>query len=247
MNIYLEEIDHQGLSYIDTKDCYSEQHGQQTDALFPNAGLRTYISGNSRLSKLNLWLSGNDKEKIIKDETEEFARRLENLPFGIKNFCFTLYKKLSELYKEQKKKKTKIKLYSYILYLAYKNSGEMVSHQFIAQVLDTNIKTVCKAIKEIDSFIHQNGFQIQFNEDISIEFYIKKLNLPLERIPQIENIYILIKNHIDFVQHRPNSVLGGILSFLFPELERYDISQILNISETTIYQIYKKLDSYLKN
>ena len=57
---------------------FSDQHGSSPSYYFPNNSTRTYISGNSKMSKLHLWVSTDSTERILRDDIDLFKTILNN-------------------------------------------------------------------------------------------------------------------------------------------------------------------------
>lgn len=239
---YEEDRPFSGVSYIQTSQAYSDQHGG-IEEWFPNNSFRTFIQGSSILSKYHMSMSTDSHEKQLKDEIKELGQILslsDKISTDMINISLHTYKKISDLYKKHNKKKTKNKLFVFSTYWGLKHSGQLITHQTVAEILNISPKIVCKALKEINKFVYQTDFPTQKLPPVSFSYYIQSLNLSWSYLDPIHKLYEELIVSPDF-NHRPDSLLAGILYLFSQETKKEQICKLLNISETTIYQMYKKI------
>jgi transcription initiation factor TFIIIB Brf1 subunit/transcription initiation factor TFIIB len=231
-----------GNSYVETVPGYSDHHGPSSDPMFPKNSLGTLISGNSRLARLNMWVSVDSFEKQLKEEIDFLVKTLDTLDSHTINCVVLMYKRISELYHDNNIKKSKIKVYSYVIFHTLKRI-QMVSHQTVSNLLSIDSKLVCKALKNVDQFVikHQKCEQKVFFHVYSLDNF----NIDETIKEKINEMYSSIKDDTRFDKHKPNSLLAGIVFFFSLkykiELDRQHISFIAGVSETTVFQVYKKI------
>lgn len=242
----MDNIPYSGNSYIDYNPDYSSQHGVN-DVLYPKNSLCTYISGSSRLVQLNMWNSVDSYEKSLKEELETYRNILSSLPEYIRDISMKNYKIISDVYHVKKKKKSKIKIYCYSLFMSLKITGQFVSHISVSSILQISPKIVCKSIKCIDEFVSKNGVNIKLDSSMDINYYIDKLDIDILHKNKIYNIYVYLDTHQMFNHHRKDSLLSGIISLYCPNIDKKFINETIQVSATTIYQIHKKIESVFPN
>lgn len=66
-----------------------------------------------------------------------------------------MYKLIVDYYKQMNKKKTTKKIFAFVVYNILKSSGELITHNKVSSILEIESKIVCKSLKEIGSFLHQ--------------------------------------------------------------------------------------------
>lgn len=223
---------------------YSEQH-YSYDSSQPHNSLRTYIKGNSRLAKLQFWHTTDQKELALKKAIDELKEMVTLFDEYLVDKCIIIFKKINEFYSKNKIKKNKNKMYIYSIYWVLKNEGRLVSHKIISDTLKLSNKKICNSIKEIYDDIYNTDFiknyeKIQ-NNQVSISNFISLLNLSWEYLEPTEFMFNELYKSKEFNNHKPISLLASIFNFF--GIDKKLILDVFQISETTIYQITKKIQT----
>jgi hypothetical protein len=236
-------MEYKGKSYIEEKQAYCD-HSSNTDSYFPKNSLRTFISGNSRMSKFHLSITTDTYEKQMKADFQMIDSYLFEYNESVRDKAKKLYYDISAIYKKYNQKKTKYKIMAFIFFKILSKINCMVKHQTIADILKISNKQACLGIKEIDIFLNCKKEYIDSISDTkqSIYLLLDKMELPYVFYDKINSIYEDIKDDDDFISHRKDTVLCGIISYLNEKtLYKKYISNKINISQTTIYQICIKI------
>lgn len=227
-------------TYI-TDAIYSDHH-QIVNQDSPKNSLRTFIKGNSRLAKIHFWYSTDQKELQMTKSIDMFKSIIENkIQEKYIDQCILFFKYISTFYSKNKIKKNKKQIFIYCVYLALKN--ELVNYKTISEIFNTTDKKIRQAILEISNDVHDLDYIKNYNStnyNINISKFIKKLNGSWGYLEPITNLFNQVINDEFFNNHKPLSILASI--FIFFNFNKNDILKEFDISETTLYQINKKLN-----
>lgn len=241
-----------GENYIED-NIYSEQHGKNKffdQKFYPKNSLRTFISGNSRLSKIHFYSSTNSVEKQLKLEIEELKLKIISLSCEEQQKILLSYKTFFDLYRKHNKKKNKNKLFIYTIYNVMKNTKILVTHKKIAELFNCDKKDICKAIKDVDIFLEHTlydtkngdtngGINGGTNGNKDINELLEKLNIDLKFSKEINELYLKLLDDNEFKKHKYNSILAGIMFSYNPQ--KFIISELTGVSPTTVISINKKI------
>lgn len=167
-----------------------------TNELYPISSQSTYISGNSKLAKLQSWDSMPYKERVIWEISNELNSRLigkfssriiQDTLFIYKNF----YEK-TRIYRGENKKG----FVAVALYIACSENFAPATPKEISQILDIDLKSIYKCIQkysEITGHVVKNNlkpidFVEVFSNKIGLEFKIKKTVIKIIKVIDKYNI-----------------------------------------------------------
>lgn len=233
-----------GVTYLDDT-YYSEQHSK-IDPFYPKNSLRTYIQGNSNLSKLHLWTTTNNTELNLKKDLEEVKKNLERYPIDKESCDFIIYcyRDISNIYEKLKKKKNKDKIFIYCVFFMLKIYNKNPSHKVISSLLNKDTKKICKSIKEVSEFLNNTEFYDKYenklNKEMSISYYIISMKLSFDYMDSIQDMLKELKNDPVFSPHNDISLLASIF-YYYCLADKETIKKLFLISDTTLYQIKKKI------
>lgn len=220
---------------------YSEQHGY-SDPVFPKNSMRTFISGNSALSKRHLWMTTDQKEYQLKCDINALRQLLYGVNECIIATAVYVYRKVFDLYASKRCKKNKTKLFIYCTYTSLKEHRTLVSHNDVAKILNFNTKKVCSAIKDVHEFTKGARIQEPGSEQtagIDVRRVIIDMCLPMEYVDPVSDMFFLLVSRAEFASHKHNSLLAGVLCYYL--VDKHKISEHLKTSVTTACQISRKI------
>lgn len=214
--------------------------------MFPINSNRTFVPGTSRIAIMSRWLS-DSSENRLKQNLDNLIHTLEynNIEFKTIQKIIQNYKKIYDIYKELNKKIKIVKMYIFSTYYTLKNLGIFTNHNTIAKYFDVSGKFVCNALKEIGEVLYMNNIVFEDREIKDyIRHYIERLGLSNIYIDYTYELYEELVKSKEFNNHKKSVILAGIL-FSF-NIEKETIKEVLTISDTTLYQINKKITKYFE-
>lgn len=225
--------------------------GQAMDPLAPVNSMSGVIFGNSRIAKINMWISLPYEERVIYQLKNKINSLIatHRLPKCITTQTLTLYKKFTDKSSNDQeivnlyRGKNKDGILAVCFYYSSKSSNLNLSSSYICDIFNINKKIFSKCCKIYNEFINNKcDNKIDNIIDLSDRYTIK-LNLSF-------HLQKLCKNIIDtsiklnlLTGISPQGVISGVIYFINKEmllnLEKNNISSICDISENTMIKIYK--------
>lgn len=211
-----------------------------TSELYPVSSQSTYISGNSKLAKIQAWNSMPYNERVIWEISNELnsklvgkfsSRIIQDTLFIYKNF----YEKTG-IYRGENKKG----FVAVALYIACSQNFAPATPREITQLLDIDIKSMYKCIQkysEITGHVIQNNlkpidFVEVFSNKIGLEFKIKKT---VSKIINVIEKYNILGGTV------PHNICIATIVFVCREMKKSlnikIISEEFSISLTTLEKI----------
>ena len=238
---------------------YFSESSSSTSIFFPKNSFRTFISGNSLMSKIHISTVTDSFEKILQDDMIYLDTILSGYNQIVIEESKKLYFNISTLYHELKIKKSKNKLYCYVIYKVFVKYNIQDPQDKIANMMTINKKKVCDALKEIELFLRFQGSSKPVETPINFYQIINKIYNNYDCIDKEKMTNIIEKKYNKYKKelennHKVQSVLAGIIYFCFiKEYQYFEIfknkisfrkylANILNITESTIKIVYSKLE-----
>lgn len=227
--------------------------GQEADPLAPVNSMSGMIYGNSKLSKINMWLCLPYEERVmyqLKNKINSIIAT-HRLPKCITTETLTLYKKFTNTSSKNKelmnlyRGKNKNGLLAVCFYYSSKYSNLHLSSSYISDIFDIDKKVFSKCCKIYNEIINNKCDNKIYDITDLVDRYTIKLNLSF-------NIQKLCKNIITsclkinlFTGVSPQGVISGVIYFVNKEmslnLDKENISSICDISNNTMVKIYKTI------
>ena len=234
-------------SYI-VNPVYSDSHGV-IDKLFPKNSFRTFIAGNSKMSKIHTRISTDSKEKQLQDDFKVLDNILDNFNNIIKEKTKLFYYKISGIYSQNKCKKTKTKVFTYCIFTILKEEGIVITSKTLSEILKLDSKKIYSGIKDVSNFLNIVGYRRETKKiPLNIVNIVNKINIPFIYNSLVEEMYEILSEIDDFKCHKPLSLLSAILFYICEEnnlgIDKKKLCENIEISETTIYQINKKINVF---
>ena len=216
---------------------------QITNALYPESGKGTKISGNSRMSKINNWNSMPYKEKVIWEVSNELKSKLYNhFSDKVISDAIYIYKDIythSEIHRGNNKKG----LIAACVYLSSKENNADKSPKQIAammgievSILNRCIKIFNESSKFTNKIIKSSDFIENFCSKMKISFKTKKI---ISQICDVIDSESILDGAI------PQNICLGVVVFVCIEmsidLDYKNICSFYSVSYLTITKIIKVL------
>jgi transcription initiation factor TFIIIB Brf1 subunit/transcription initiation factor TFIIB len=219
-----------------------------TDELLSQSSHGTIIGGNSRMSKLNFWLTYTYQDSVIFNVKNIFTDAAETLkvPPMVVRHAALIYKEMFNKKVDDRKLivrgKNKIALLSVCFYYSLQQLNITIPVQYVLDHFKIDKKAFNKSFNLL-----QDNLKNYKSDDINVKEYINvlcnKLNVPYKNQKLCLKLYTACKA-LQIININPiNSCIASIIYFMKKETneEEVDIAKKAFISKETIIKNYKKL------
>jgi transcription initiation factor TFIIB len=225
-----------------------ERCGKSIDPLTPSYSRFSEISGNSKLSLLNRYISVDYKDRVLYHTKVKMTEilRANNLPENLCQQSMLLYKKFSDN-KDIYRGRNKIGILAACVYFVAKSRNIVISCAKMTESFDIDEKTFskcCKILNESSKSVDDCDNKVYKVSEL-IERYCISLGMSFKIVKVCKNIALSAEHLSLFTNVYPLGVIAGLLLFVKEELglviEKKSILSFCKTSDASMSKTFKKL------
>jgi transcription initiation factor TFIIIB Brf1 subunit/transcription initiation factor TFIIB len=222
-----------------------ERCGGIYDDLLPSSSMSTIIQGDSKLSKLNLWISIPYSEKVIIDLKKKLNELviIYNLPNSIISSTLYFFQGMLKN-KEIHRGKIRNGLIAASIYYSAKNLNVNLLASVLLEMFDIDKKVFSRCCK---MYCENNDVSNDLKTEITVVDILSRLCNQLDipfKFQRLCKKLILASDKLQMINNfAPQSIASSIIYFVCQELNHIvdldTISELSDTSVSTIKKVYK--------